>query len=592
VPFGVLPNGYKGRRGLRAVTQESVGACVNRVRPKLGELLGSLYEKTSEADRSLVADIEASIRETTVELERERRFLDKAARLYRAERDILRLIVGISTARDGGQPSQQTFVREAVNAIGRMPRVEHGCVVLFDDDGRPSILETIRVDEHEKSLLLDQISRGIVARVRNSGEEIYCEEAAEDAVFGGLRSVQTLKMQTVLCCPIMGDGDGPPRGAVYIENRSQVGAFPDIWRRCVRLLADQMARQLAILERGQDPGEDPTAPFRKAGRYREFIGSSLATARLMEKVDQLASYSGAPPTVMLIGETGVGKDLTAQMLHRYGPRAEGPFVPVNAATLQPSLAESELFGTVNGAFTGAQSREGVFHEAHGGILFLDEVGELPPEVQAKLLRVLDDHRVRRVGGKGERTLDVWVIVATNADLEKDVDAGRFRRDLYYRLAQEMIYIPPLRERPEDTEELAKHFLAIAAGRRTGPAPFVSPDLIMALRTQPWPGNVRELQHLIERMMANARQPILTSDDLRRQGFKTSHVDPEQYGLTWDKASNEFRARYLRWAIETWGSSQQELLEHLGIHRTTFYKLCRRHQIDIPDWRAEAVQEDD
>ena len=563
-----------------------------KVRPKLGELLGSLYERTPEAERTLVADIEASIRETTVELERERRFLDKAARLYRAERDILRLITGISATQDGEPLSRLAFVREAVSAIGRMPRVEHGCVVLFDDEGRPSILETIRVDDHEKPMLLDQISRGIVARVRNSCEEIYCEKADEDAVFGGLDSVQTLKMQTVLCCPIMGGRDEPPRGAVYIENRSQVGAFPDIWRRGVRLLADQMARQLASMESGRAPGEDPTARFRVGGRFQEFIGSSLATARLLEKLEQLTRAGRPPPTVILMGETGAGKDLTAQMLHLYGPRAEGPFVAVNAATLQPSLAESELFGTVNGAFTGAQSRGGMFQEADGGILFLDEVGELPLEVQAKLLRVLDDHRVRRVGGRKERALDVWVIAATNTDLDQAVEAGRFRRDLYYRLAQEMIYVPPLRERPEDTEDLAIHFLELSTRDQPGPTPFISPDLIMALRTQPWPGNVRELQHVIKRMVSSAQQPVLTSDDLRSQGLKTSHGDPNGYSLTWDKASNEFRERYLRWAIETWGSSQQELLERLGIHRTTFYKLCRRHQIEIPDWRSDPSQEDD
>lgn len=204
-------------------------------------------------------------------------------------------------------------------------------------------------------------------------------------------------------------------------------------------------------------------------------------------------------TVLLLGESGTGKELFARAIHQLSPRAQKPFVALNCAAIPETLVENELFGHEKGAFTGAnQRRAGKFEMAHGGAIFLDEIGEVPLEVQGKLLRVLEEKVIERLGGGASTSVDVRVIAATNRDLESAVENGEFRRDLYYRLAVFPIRIPPLRERGEDVVTLAEHFLERFRRDLKKPRLKFSPDALSALRTHSWPGNVRELQNAIER----------------------------------------------------------------------------------------------
>ena len=204
-------------------------------------------------------------------------------------------------------------------------------------------------------------------------------------------------------------------------------------------------------------------------------------------------------TVLLLGESGTGKELFARAIHQLSPRAQKPFVALNCAAIPETLVENELFGHEKGAFTGAnQRRSGKFEMAHGGAIFLDEIGEVPLEVQGKLLRVLEEKVIERLGGGASTSVDVRVIAATNRDLESAVENGEFRRDLYYRLAVFPIRIPPLRERGEDVVTLAEHFLERFRRDLKKPRLKFSPDAMSALRTHSWPGNVRELQNAIER----------------------------------------------------------------------------------------------
>ena len=231
---------------------------------------------------------------------------------------------------------------------------------------------------------------------------------------------------------------------------------------------------------------------------------------VLELVDRVA-VTDVP--VLVTGESGTGKELVARRLHARSPRAAGPFVAVNAAALPESLAESELFGHERGAFTGAdRARAGRFEEARGGTLFLDEIGELAPAHQAKLLRVVEERRVRRLGSERDVPVDVRIVAATNRDLAREAGTGGFRRDLYFRLAVVPVALPPLRERPGDIALLARHFVERLAARHRLPVPELGDEALAALARHDWPGNVRELRNTLERaVVVRAGHPVRAED---------------------------------------------------------------------------------
>jgi transcriptional regulator with GAF, ATPase, and Fis domain len=239
------------------------------------------------------------------------------------------------------------------------------------------------------------------------------------------------------------------------------------------------------------------------------IGSSPVLRKVLE---QVAIVAPTPATVLIQGESGTGKELVARAIHDRSPRRSRPLIEVNCASIPRELFESEFFGHVKGAFTGAlRDRAGRFQAATGGTLFLDEVGEIPLELQAKLLRVLQEGQFERVGEEVTRTVDVRVLAATNRDLQQEVAAGRFRPDLFYRLSVFPIVLPPLRDRPEDIPQLAAHFVEQAARRYGRPAPRLTVRAIKTLETYRWPGNIRELQHVIERAVLLSAGNVLRLD---------------------------------------------------------------------------------
>jgi DNA-binding NtrC family response regulator len=253
------------------------------------------------------------------------------------------------------------------------------------------------------------------------------------------------------------------------------------------------------------------APLSPAPALQDFASKSPSVRALIESVEKLIP---ADTTLLLLGETGAGKERLARAIHAAGPRTKGPFIAVNCGGLPETLLESELFGHEKGAFTGAsQTRRGCFELAHKGTIFLDEVGEMPPHFQIKLLRVLEERRVRRVGGEKDFEVDVRVISATNQDLAKAVDAKQFRSDLYYRLSVVSLAIPPLRERKEDLLDLLQMFIQRFSAQLGREVAGVSEPALTALNAYPWPGNIRELMNVAERAVLFATGPEITLDNL-------------------------------------------------------------------------------
>lgn len=255
------------------------------------------------------------------------------------------------------------------------------------------------------------------------------------------------------------------------------------------------------------------------GSLAELVGRSppmdALRASIRRIVDAVRPLAADPPSVLICGETGTGKEMVARALHRSGPRAAAPMVTVNCAALPPHLVEAELFGHARGAFTGADAEKpGLFEAADGGVLFLDEVAELPMDTQAKLLRVLEDRRVRRIGTVADRPVDVWVISATNRLLSDHVRAGRFRADLMYRLQVLHVDVPPLRNRDSDILLLAGHFLAEQARRYGRRPPALSAEARAVLVGHDWPGNVRELRNLLERAIVATPGDVIHAADIR------------------------------------------------------------------------------
>jgi transcriptional regulator with GAF, ATPase, and Fis domain len=309
---------------------------------------------------------------------------------------------------------------------------------------------------------------------------------------------------------------GEVLGVLGVFARGRVGVECMGW---LRLIADHAAAAIATARAFEEieslrkalerENEYLREEVTQGGAFGELIGQSPALGAVVRQIDLVAPTDSS---VLILGESGTGKELVAREIHRRSQLAVKPLIKVNCAAVPRDLYESEFFGHARGAFTGAlRDRAGRFELADGGTLFLDEIGEIPLELQAKLLRVLQEGELERVGDERTRKVDVRLIAATNRDLKVEVEAGRFRRDLYYRLSVFPVELPPLRERPEDIPLLAGHFLALSARKLGRPTPRLTLANVQSLQRYDWPGNVRELQHVIERATITATGHRLTID---------------------------------------------------------------------------------
>ncbi|HEX8696823.1 MAG TPA: sigma-54 dependent transcriptional regulator [Longimicrobium sp.] len=315
-------------------------------------------------------------------------------------------------------------------------------------------------------------------------------------------------------------------------------------------------------------------PVRNGDGGSHIIGQS---PRMQAAVAVARKVADSTATVLVHGESGTGKELLARIIHEHSARARGPFVAVNCAAIPETLLESELFGHEKGAFTGASARRaGRFERASGGTLFLDEVGDMSPGMQAKILRVLQEEEIERVGGERPIHVDVRVVAATNRDLAEEVAAGRFRDDLYYRLAVVVLELPPLRERGDDVELLARHYVEHFARKHGRPVHEISDGAMNLLRSHSWPGNIRQLRNVIERALLVAEGGVLLPENLPPE-VRLGEGSPRERG----KEDGEFlplremEIRHIRRALALTGGNLGHTAEILGIHRNTLRQKLRK-----------------
>jgi DNA-binding NtrC family response regulator len=354
-------------------------------------------------------------------------------------------------------------------------------------------------------------------------------------------------------------------------------------------LIDRLMESRAARKRGQNP-------FSSAGgkEGRELFSSSPAmvgaSAPMQELFKQIGAVAGRIMPVLVLGETGSGKELVARAIHAHGPRAANPFIAINAAALPETLIESELFGFEKGAFTGAdRKRAGRFEEAHTGTLFLDEIGELPAATQAKLLRFLDEPVITRLGGNQALRLDVRLITATHRDLQELVSKNLFRADLLYRLNVARIRVPPLRERREDIAALAEYLLRNLTQDSTLSTqhfPILSEETIIRLRQYDWPGNVRELRNVLQQALLVARDGVILPGHLPPMAMPLPGDDAlarriaigldNSPTFTFDAVMNPIEKELLRQIMERHGGNLSRAAEQLGLHRATLRTKLRQH----------------
>ncbi len=498
------------------------------------------------------------------------------------------------------------LIVRAGTASALAARVEGGAVEGLEAGPGWEVVAARNIDRENLKKALRKLSRSITTAVLESGQALRSDDALNDESLNPKQSVADLKLRSVLCVP-MRVGD-EVRGCLYVDNRFAQGRFDEHSQELLEAFADQAAlslervrlleenaRMLRSLELRNEELKGALAEQSKAleslsegfvpsglelrHKYPAIVGRGRAITAMLTVVDRITE--GDFP-VLLYGESGTGKELVARALHENGPRREKPFTGVNCGAIAEGLLESELFGAVKGAYTGAvRDRAGLIESSAGGVLFLDEIGEMSLALQAKLLRVLQEKRLRRVGGNEEIPVDVRVLSATHRDLAREVSAGRFREDLYYRLKVVQVEVPPLRERREDIPVLVDAFLDAlhqehkASGRAR---PQLARECLERLLAHDWPGNVRELQNEITRMHALGGD--LLGPELVAHLSKAPRVAGQGgvRGLV-GRRMEEVEAELIRATLELTGGKRGEAAKILGIPRRTFYNRLKTLGID-------------
>jgi Nif-specific regulatory protein len=483
-----------------------------------------------------------------------------------AEADVLKNFCALLKLSSTLQSSQRLTVlqEQALQLIMEAIPTESGAIVLTGS--RPDQFLSLygRNTDSEDAV---SVSRGVIAHVLEKRTALLTNDAA-----GVLPHNQTLvrvAARSLLCVPLLSGGQA--FGAIYLSNKGRAPQFEEPHLELLTAMAAMLALPLDSARRIEWlESENLRLQSDSADGYR-LIGQSPAMKQVFKLISRVAQKDS---TVLIRGESGTGKELIARAIHQSSPRAKAALVIINCAALKEGLLESELFGHEKGAFTSAiAQKKGKFEIADGGTVFLDEVAELAPELQVKLLRVLQEREFERVGGLRPIKVDVRVIAATNQDLEDALRRGLFRHELYYRLNVVSILSPPLRQRPEDLALLANYFAARFAERYNSRIRGISAEAEECLLHYEWPGNVRELQNAIERAVVLGESELILPEDLPDE-VVAAHRPSLAMPMHFHDGVREAKRRLIQNALEQSGNSPVEAARLLGLNRTYLYRLMR------------------
>jgi DNA-binding NtrC family response regulator len=442
-------------------------------------------------------------------------------------------------------------------------------ILIVDDDIETCRLIAELVAATGRELHQEQRARDAIERSRGERFDLVISDINLGGSQTGLDVLKAFKEANPVGEVVLISGFGTLETAVQAV---RAGAFDYISKPFhigeVRLTVDRALARVAT-----PPVRDPIA----TGAPPE--GIIGRTSAMLNVYKQIAYAADSVAPVLITGESGTGKELVARAIHTHSRRASRPFVAINCGAMTDTLLESELFGHVRGAFTGAISdRKGIFEQGHGGTVFLDEIGDTSPSMQSRLLRVLQEGEIRPVGAARDHRVDVRGIAATNIDLERAVAEQRFRRDLYYRLGVIVIHLPPLRDRREDIPLLIEQFVHNASVR-SGRAVTIAADAVAALAAWPWPGNVRELENTVERLVVFSRGRIEREDLPESAGVAPALEERLFRDLP---TLGEVERRYLLHVLDAVGGNRSRAADALGIDRRTLYRMAERHGIPLKD----------
>ncbi len=474
-------------------------------------------------------------------------------------------------------PSVDELLEKLLDDVIEVTGAARGVVLLVEpsegEGAAPRVRASRDVNRESIEDASGTISDSIVRHVIESKRPIIVSDALSDTTFGKSESVLALKLSSVMCAPLMSQGEVV--GALYVGNDQVKRLFDRTQLDLLVIFAGQASLILenAMLLTALRADKEKLTAELSDKRFGEIIG---ACPSMLEVFRKLTKVAATDISVLITGETGTGKELIAREIHRRSNRADGPFVTVNCGAIPENLIESEMFGHVRGAFTGAvASRAGRFQQANGGTLFLDEVGELTPALQVKLLRAIQERVVYRVGDSKPERCDIRILTATNRILETMIKTGEFREDLYYRLNVVNLWLPPLRDRGEDTHMLAKALLSTYADELGSQVRGFSPAALAAIRKYDWPGNIRQLQNRIKKALVLCDKMLLGPEDL--------DLGPEaqQPIVPLEKAKEDFQRKYVLDVLERNNGNRTQTARDLGVDPRTIFRYLEREQHPLP-----------
>lgn len=470
------------------------------------------------------------------------------------KKDIYRILFETST-RLMSNFNLDAFLNNLIDAIISLTQAEKGFIIIFKENSFDVMTYRSldgKVIENPRELVSDSI----IEKVINLKKPLIVSDALHDPEFGMSASVINLKLCSVMCAPLIYQGS--ILGLIYLGNDNITNLFDQNSLEILTIFASQVTlllRSALHIERLEREVETKT--------YGSLIYASPEMSDIVEKMRRVATTD---VTVLIEGETGTGKEILAREIHNNSPRKNGPFVVINCAAIPKDLLESELFGHVKGAFTGAiTTREGRFQLASGGTLFLDEIGDMPLALQVKLLRALQEKVVNKVGSNRAEEVDVRIICATNQNLEEMVRTKRFRSDLYYRINIVRFYLPPLRDRGGDIMLIAKFFLDKYRKEYGSNVEGFSINAVKAINNYNWPGNIRELENRIKKAVILSRHPLIEREDLEIQ----LEVDAPLLPLA--QAREEFQRKYILEALRKNGGNRTKTAKDLGVDPRTIFR---------------------